>query len=351
MTPARIVLQCCAPALMLLAAACAEPQRAGLADEAAGSAPAWPAFPEQARVRYVRSVTGPRDWGITRSFWRRTLDALAGRSEELFVRPSGVAADDGVLYVTDLGAQAVWILDTKRDRAVKVTEVGSEDLASPAAVAKGPDGSLFVSDTVLDKVFLLDPNGHLQRVAASRGLQRPAGLAYDAAARELYVADAAANQVDVFDPDGALLRSWGREGSRDGEFNHPTHLCLDSSGTLMVTDALNFRIQAFDRQGHFLWKQGHQGDGSGDLAAPKGLATDAEGHVFVVDALFDAVQIFARDGSFLLAFGERGTRAGQFSLPAGLYIDTDRKIYVADAYNRRVQVFVGVPEAPGRSER
>ncbi len=334
--------------MLLLVTGCAGPEPAPQSDgQPDQAAPVWPAPPAPPRIRYLRSVSAPGDWGITRSFWRRTFDALAGRAEERLIRPSAVAMRDEVLYVTDLGAQALWILDAKRNRALKVTEARGEALASPVAVAPGPADSVFVADTVLNRVFLIDNDGRLLRVAAAGDLRRPAGLAYDAAAAELYVADAASGRIAVYDAQGALVRSWGREGSQDGEFNHPTHLALDASGTLLVTDALNFRIQAFDRQGHFLWKQGHHGDGSGDLASPKGLATDRDGHLFVVDALFDAVQIFERAGTFLLAFGERGTHAGQFWLPAGLFIDPAQRIYVADAYNRRVQMFLGVPETTG----
>src|SRR5450830_428157 len=48
----------------------------------------WPKPPEQERVRYLRSVTGPADWGIARSWMRRLVDTLTGRSEEVFMRPS-----------------------------------------------------------------------------------------------------------------------------------------------------------------------------------------------------------------------------------------------------------------------
>ncbi len=298
----------------------------------------WPKPPAEPRVRYVRSISGPHDAGIEKPLFRRMIDALVGKGEEHFIRPTGVAERDGVLYVADPGAQALWILDPRQNRFVKVEQAGQETLASPVAVALGPEGTVFVADTVLKKVFLFDREGKVIRVAAGEGLTRPAGLAYDAASRRLYVADSSKHSIAIYGPDGALSRTWGERGGKNGEFNSPSHLGLDHTGTLLVTDALNFRVQAFDPQGRFLWKLGRLGDGSGDFAAPKGVAADSEGHVYVVDALFDAVQIFDRDGRLLLAFGERGTQAGQFWLPGGLFITPQDQIYVADAYNQRVQV-------------
>ncbi|MBI3375186.1 MAG: hypothetical protein HY017_25990 [Betaproteobacteria bacterium] len=325
--------------LVLLGAACQAPAPANVPSATLAILPVWPQPPAEPRIRYVRSVSGAQDWGIIKSFFRRMFDALAGKGDEHFIRPTGVAERDGVLYVADPGARALWILDAVQNHSVKVTGIGNSALTSPVAVAVRPDGAVFVADTWLQKVFLLDREGGLIRVAADQGLERPAGLAYDPATERLYVADSASHQILSYGPDGVLVRTWGRAGTRDGEFNHPTHIALDKTGTPLVTDALNFRIQAFDAEGRFLWKLGRHGDASGDLAAPKGLATDNAGHVYIVDALFDTVEIFDRDGSFLLAFGERGSQAGQFWLPAGLFIDPRDQIYVADAYNRRIQVF------------
>ncbi len=326
--------------LLLFSSGCGTPAPANVSQKAPVALPAWPGPPAEPRIRYVRSVSAPNEWGVTKSFVRRMIDALTGRGEEHFIRPTGVAERDGVLYVADPGARALWILDPVRNEFVKVVQVREEALGSPVAVAVRADGAVFVADTWLKKVFLLDRGGKLIRVAAEEGLARPAGLAYDAARQRLYVVDSATHRVSVYGPEGTLIRTWGQAGIQDGEFNRPTHLALDRSGTLLVTDALNFRIQAFDREGRFLWKLGRPGDGSGDLAAPKGLGADSEGHIYVVDALFDAVQIFDRDGTLLLAFGDRGTQAGQFWLPGGLFITPQDRIYVADAYNQRVQVFV-----------
>ena len=299
----------------------------------------WPKPPAGARIRYVRSVSGPQDAGIERSFFGRLADTLFGKSEEFLIRPTGVAGREGLLYVADPGAQALWIFDPANKRFRRVGRLGQEALASPVAVAFGPGDTVFVADSALKKVFLVDRDGKLRRTAAEVGLERPAAVAYDEGSGRLYVADSAAHQVAAYGPDGARLLSWGRRGIGEGEFNYPTHLTIDRLGNLLVTDALNFRVQAFDREGRFLWKMGRPGDGSGDFASPKGIATDSRGHVYVVDALFDTVQIFERDGTFLLGFGERGVRPGQLWLPGGIFISRQDTIYVADSFNQRVQVF------------
>ena len=314
----------------------------------ASGTPSWPSPPAEARVRYLRSVSNGKDWGIKKSFIRRLIDTIFGSGKEHFVRPSGVAEHQGVLYVADPGAQALWILDAGQNRVEKVQRIGEEDLLTPVAVAVRNDGAVFLADSRLKKVFLLDRAGKFIGIAAQQGLERPAGLAYDDVGQRLYVADSVRDKIIVFAPDGSVIRSWGEPGSHDGGFNHPTHLALDQAGTLLVSDALNFRVQAFDADGHFLWKFGHHGDGSGDIASPKGVAADRDGHVFVVDALFDTVQIFDHVGNYLLGFGGQGFQPGQLWLPGGLYINSRNEIYVADTYNQRIQVLVAVPDATAK---
>ncbi len=310
-------------------------------------APVWPGPPAEPRIRWVRSVATPADWGITKGTFARLLDALSGESQVNFIRPTGVVERDGALYIADPGAQALWILDARRNRFERITRIGESTLVSPVAVALGPSDSVFVADSWRKQIFVLDRGGRLIRTIENERFLRPAAVAFDAATGQLYVADSTAQRIWVLGPDGRLVRSLGASGSRESEFNFPTHLAIDAQGTLLVTDALNFRIQAFGRDGGFLWMLGRAGDGSGDFAAPKGLATDSRGNVYVVDALFDAVQVFDREGTLLLAFGERGTRVGQFWLPGGLFIGPGDRIYVADAYNQRIQVFraVGASQA------
>lgn len=311
----------------------------------AASPAVWPKPPDAPRIRFLRSVSGPGDWGITPSFLQRVADAISGRGEDKFVRPAAVAERGGVLYVADPGARSLWILDGPHGRHARIVKVGEEALISPVALALRSDGSLFLADTGLKKVFLLDAEGASIRVIESQGLERPAGLAWDERARRLYVVDSLRHRISVFDANGGLIHHLGENGNARGQFNHPSHLALDPAGPLIVTDALNFRIQTMARDGRFVRAFGQVGDGAGDFAAPKGVAVDRGGHIHVVDARFDAVQVFDREGGLLMAYGERGTGPGQFSLPGGIFISADDRIYVADGYNRRVQVFTGVAVA------
>jgi DNA-binding beta-propeller fold protein YncE len=316
-------------------------------------APQWPPAPAPARVRFLQQVAMASDWGVSRGWWGRVVDAVTGRRETGFVRPTGVCESGGVLYVADPGGQALVILDGPRKKQLRVTRAGDRMLASPVAVAPAGEGTVYLVDSVLAQVLRFDRDGRLLQSFSHLDMQRPSSLAFDETRHRLYVGDSKAHVVHVFDEHGSHVATLGRLGSEPGQFNSPTHLAVTPDGALVVTDALNFRVQVLSADGEPLRSLGQIGDGSGNLAAPKGVAVDREGYVYVADAMFDAVQVFDEAGRLMLGFGSQGAQPGQFWLPNGAYVDAQDRLFVADAYNRRIQVFqlLGAPAPDPQSDR
>lgn len=327
---------------LLLIAGCSPLGPSGVAGPVVEPTPAvrpvWPPLPDTAKIEYLKSLSGTRDLRVAKSFFRRLGEIVLGYSEDWLVRPTGVAAHGDFLAIADAGAPALFLFDSAARSFEKITTIGNDDLVSPVGVALAENDNVYLSDSFLHQVYQLDRAGRLLHAWGAEELVRPTSLAFDTQRSRLYVADAGAHQIVVYDADGALQLAFGARGLGDGEFNWPSHLCVDRDGLIYVVDFFNFRVQIFDPNGHFLFKFGHQGDGSGDFSRPKGIGVDSRGHIYVVDALFDAVQIFNHQGEFLLGFGRQGRDPGEFWLPNGLAADGDR-IYVADAYNQRIQVF------------
>ena len=69
---------------------------------------------------------------------------------------------------------------------------------------------------------------------------------------EIAVTELWNGRVSVFSSDGTHLRSFGRWGQKNGEFNLPSGIAFDSHGNIVVTDGVNHRVQVFDRNGTFL---------------------------------------------------------------------------------------------------
>lgn len=68
----------------------------------------------------------------------------------------------------------------------------------------------------------------------------------------LYVLDASAYRVLVFDPKGTFIRAVGRQGGGPGEFGFPSALAILPSGELVVNDAAKGSLQVFSPAGEYL---------------------------------------------------------------------------------------------------
>jgi len=77
---------------------------------------------------------------------------------------------------------------------------------------------------------------------------RVSGIAADAAGR-IFVADAQADEIRVFDSDGVFQYAFGGAGQGPGEIDGPCCLSFGPGGLLWVRDVGNARYQGFDVRG------------------------------------------------------------------------------------------------------
>ena len=305
------------------------------------SGPVWPPPPQLSKIRFVASFYGATEFERKKSWFQKVFGTIFGEEEQedrLLLRPYGIAEARGILYVTDPGSRVIHIFDMKNKADSTIRSARDEDFVSPIGIAVDKQGDIFVTDSILRKVFVFDGKGRfLREIGHPNMFVRPSGIAVSD--NKVYVVDTHAHRVMVFDREGHHLFNFGQDGVLKGQFHYPTHIWIDRSNRLYITDSLNFRVQIFDESGKFISSFGKHGDGSGDFASPKGIAADSDGHVYVADAEFDNIQIFDTTGRLLLSFGESGRGKGQLILPTGLFIDDQDRIYVADSYNNRIQIF------------
>ena len=95
-------------------------------------------------------------------------------------------------------------------------------------------------------------------------LYKPYGVAIDPEGH-LWIADGLADEVDEFEPSGAFIRSFGKEGSGSGQFLSPVGLAVDPRGDLWVADMGNSRVEEFDSEGRYLTQFASSASGEGQL--------------------------------------------------------------------------------------
>lgn len=186
-------------------------------------------------------------------------------------------------------------------------------------------------------------------------LSRPVAVALDAQ-DNLYVLEAGSGRVQVFDPNGQFLRTWGSPGSEAGQFNlnHPSppslegyeaidaygDITVDAAGDVYVLDSFNHRVQKFTGDGTFLATWGMEAvtgtAPDGQFKYASGIATDPDENVYVGDGGLPSVQQFDAEGNFLTKFGDRNQFSG---ILGSLGVDDQGNVYVSDFWGNQIQVF------------
>jgi len=144
----------------------------------------------------------------------------------------------------------------------------------------------------------------------------------------------------VFKPDGTFVKSWG-------EMYKLAHgIRIDREGFIWVTDNSDNLVQKFSPDGKLLLtvgRQGSKGDNNSQDAfdGPADVFVGPNGDFFVADGYRNSrVVQFSKDGKFIAKIGgTKGSEPGQFNLPHAVVVDSKGRIIVADAENSRIQVF------------
>lgn len=297
----------------------------------------WPLPPEEPKIRFVDMFSGTINLGRQSGL----LESIFGEDRiEVMKKPYGVAVGrEGKVYIADIGR--VWVMDMKKkDYDFIGDEPGTGRLHFPIGIAVADDGRVFVTDTIMDKVFVYLNGQFVTALGKAGEFIRASGVAVDEKRKLLYVVDAQKHHVNVYSlNDYSKLRTFGKRGSEPGDFNFPTNIAVDGEGKIYVADTGNFRIQVFDPEGKVLRTMGKPGDTPGSFARPRGIAVDSEGHIYVIDAAFQNFQIFDQEGNVLLFVGGGGTNPGQFLLPSGIAIDSEDRIYVINQVPPSLQIF------------
>lgn len=173
-------------------------------------------------------------------------------------RPTGLAIDRKrqVLYVTEGGRVddqrhqvEVFALAGQHLRTIGTRGNAPGEFNFPSYLAVGPDGTLYVADSLNFRIQMFDPEGNLVGVFGSQGagvggFNKIKGLAFDNAGL-LHVADAANSVVQIFNAKQQLLLAYGAPGVRDELMQTPNGLAIDSKNNIYVADTVSDRVNHY----------------------------------------------------------------------------------------------------------
>jgi DNA-binding beta-propeller fold protein YncE len=102
---------------------------------------------------------------------------------------------------------------------------------------------VLVLDRGNSRLQILDLDGHFRREIPLEEVSTEAGLAVDEE-KNIYVSDPQFSAMHVFRDDGQLRYKFGRNGTKESEFDAPSGLWVDAEKNLYVADTKNKRVKA-----------------------------------------------------------------------------------------------------------
>ena len=201
-------------------------------------------------------------------------------------------------------------------------------------------GSPFVVN-FLPKSGLLELNKNVRELGANKRYLNypqqgggPWGIAVDQNGH-IFVADHNNSQIHVYDKQRKYIRSFGQQGSGDGQLYSPIGIAVDHGNRLYIGNYSNNRIEVFEIEGTFVRQIG-----AGHLSAPYGVTVHNK-HVFVAEYRNHRISVFTLDGQLIRTIGSEGSGPGEFSGPCAVAFspEEDGDMYVLDRDSSRIQVF------------
>jgi RHS repeat-associated protein len=250
-------------------------------------------------------------------------------------------------------------------------------LYKPRAVAVGPDGSLYIADGFNYRVRRVGPAGTITTIAGNGspgfsgdgGPATAAQLASPAAVTvgsdgSLYIADAENGRVRRVGPDGTITTVAGNGSpgfSGDGgpataaRLTAPTAVTVGSDGSLYVTDNGESRVRRVGPDGTITTVAGNgqlgfSGDGGPATAAKfdsvGGVAVGPDGSLYIADLLNRRVRRVGPDGTITTVAGNGQSgfsgdgglaTAAKLYDPRGVAVGPDGSLYIAGLRDGRVR--------------
>jgi hypothetical protein len=265
---------------------------------------------------------------------------------------------------------------------VWIAAMGLEPAPPPPPGARGrgrgaappvgpPDGHVLKFSGTGQFLLQIGTPGKMEGPDSQTTLNRPAAVAVDSAANEVYVADRGNHRIVVFDADkGTYKRQWGGSGEKptaEGggpydpnapparQFRDVSCVKIAKDGMVYVCDRTSDRIQVFQKDGKFVKEGIVSKNTTGQTVAGTFGVLNAAGSVWDLTFSSDPQQrfLYVADGVDMKVLilnrntlaqvgtlGSGGRYPGQFLVVSTVAMDSHGNLYTGEQHHgKRVQKF------------
>lgn len=228
---------------------------------------------------------------------------------------------------------------------------GNFIFAGPTAILPNSDGTYWVVSTGSNELFLINQNGFISsRVTGPvNGFDRPFDL-LRLSGGKILVSESLGDRLALLDKNGHFEKYIGERGRGNGQFVGPQYLATDSNENIFVTDYGNRRVVVFDFEGNALFTFGKKEGAFKGLKGPTGIAIYND-VIYVADDQTGNIVEFDKSGNYIRDLVKQNT----FKKPEGLKIWNDalvlcdsNKIFRIDMETGSLSEIAGTGNAPSR---
>lgn len=250
--------------------------------------------------------------------------------------PVRIAIDNADnLFVTDAYLKSI-IQYNASGNFVKTFSISG----TPLSITVSDDNKIFYGNSENGKIYQLNLDG--STIEFYSGCIMPSSMAFSS--NNLYVSDSKLAQVFVLDLNGNLIRIIG-----NGTLVYPTGIAYDRKNNHVIVGEhgaidgnIQTRVYIFDLNGNVITNFGPYGSSNGRFYRIQGIAVEkVTGNIFVVDAFQGNVSVFNENGIFIAKFAQWGTSLGQLNIPLCIAFNSQNRIFVTSLNNEAIEVFGG----------
>lgn len=253
--------------------------------------------------------------------------------------PIRVALDNsGNIYTTDATQNNIIKYDPLGNFVEAITPIGCSSVIS---IAIADDNQIFVGDGINGNIFKLNTGGSLTELYS--GTLLPSDMVFDAS-NQLYVADSKLQRVLVLDLSGNLVRTIG-----SGTLIFPSGIAFDRKNNRVIvgehgaTSSLATRVYVFDLLGNLINTLGSYGSSNGRFHRVQGITVDTLGNIYVCDPYQATITEFNASGLFVQKFGQFGTSLGKLNVPLDIAHDAVNNHFIVSSMNNGALEVFGFP--------
>ena len=157
---------------------------------------------------------------------------------------------------------------------------------------------------------------------------------------ETVVAEKDSHCITILNKEGKKVKSFGTNGTKEGQFTNPRGVAISHDGHILVTD--EHRLQKLTFEGDCVKSVGSSKTGNGRLQfnGPIGITVHpTTGQIFIADTLNNRIQVLNKDLTYSRSFGKKGSSSEQFKYPCDVTFDNEGYLYVTDNNNHCIKKF------------